>query len=530
MEFPNIDQDKQNQDNFFLNEVDLASNNISNSINLRRIIFDKNKIEYLKLSFEKSKILKKIRFYNCFLDDSKAEIIFDALKNIKTLENLDVTHNFLIGDSLKTLSNTIQINNKLKRLIFLKNSINDNGLVYISEIISKSKNLIELNLGTNKFSKDAIENILYKGLSNNYSLEIFKFSNNELSDGSIKAFCKALQENKKNRKIKEINFTMCKINDESCFHLGNLLKSNIKIENLYLDHNNITSKGLYYISEGLKMNNHIKLISFEYNFIGDLGIYHYTNSLKFNNSIHNLFLKNIIYGNFSFENISNCLVNNNHILNLDLSNNLITVKGINLICNGLRVNNYLKSISLDYCGLRNIEIDILLKTLKENLNSQIYCLSLEGNFFDKKNSENLFDLIKKNKNLKNLVLKSCNIQDDSAKVIFKALNKECEIFILDLSNNFITYESCEDLGLSLKENTKLSYLHLIGNSIIDNGIILIGNYLKQNKESEIKVLDISDMNISNNVSNLLEDIINQLKDSDLEGKKNENPIKVQFFK
>ncbi len=283
----------------------------------------------------------------------------------------------------------------------------------------------------------------------------------------------------------------------------------------------------------IKQNSNIKRIYFEFNFkIGDIGVLHFTNALRINKSINDLILKNIIYGNFSFENLSNCLIDSEiHIINLNLSNNYITKKGIELICNSLKVNRKLKSISFDYCGIRSEGICKIFGSLNQNKNSQIYYISVEGNLFDEDSAFSLSDLLKTNKIIKNLVLKNCKINTEIGKIIFKSLKKENEIYILDISSNNIKDEALDDLAYSLRENTKLNFLHLNSNEFSDSGILKICESLKSNLNFQLKVIDIGEMNISQNISEELEELLQNRKDKiDLEEIIENQLIKIQIFK
>jgi len=522
------------EDLLFNNELELLSNNLTNSLSLRKVYFDDEKISYLIKAMENSKIIKKIRLYNCDLDDEKASLIFQAFKNIKTLENIDLTHNYIKSDSLKVLNDSILGMPKLKRLNLYKNLIDDDGLYAISEIIKKSKKLIEINIGNNKFSEFGLINYLADSLEENLTLENLNLSWNYISEDAIKAITNKLISKKDKINLRIINLNRCKISDRSCIYLGNLLKANLKLDELNLNENNISSNGLRYISEGLKYNHHIKTISFEYNKkIGDIGIYHFTNSLKYNKSFRDLILKNLIYGNMSFENISTLLsINHQHLMNLNISNNYISSQGIELISNSLEINNRLKSVSFDYCGLKSDGISMIFDSLSRNKHSQIYFVSVEGNIFDISSAYSLSNLLKnENKTIKNLVLKNCQIKTEVAKIVFKSLNITSDLFVLDISRNFIEDDAVNELSLALKNNTKLNYLYLNGNNITDLGIVKICESLRANKNFELTMIEIGDMNISQHISDELEEILIERKEKkELEEIVENELVKIQIFK
>lgn len=521
------------EDSLFLNELDLVSKNLSNSIYLRRKYFNEHNMHLLINAFEASTILKRVRFYNCSLDDEKAQVIFSCFKKNNNMEIIDITHNNIKNESLSVLANDIQEMPKLKKLILYKNLIDDKGLDYIAEILLKAKKLSELNLAHNKFSEQGLIDYLFNSLAQSKSLELLDLSNNYISPQAVKALTSSLIAGRNKTCLKILNLARCQLNDECCIYLGQLLKANLKIKDLNISENKISSKGLYYISEGIKHNSHIESVNFEFNTkIGDIGIFYYTQALKFNRSIKDFLVKNILYGNNSFYSISSCIsFASCNILNFQLSHNYITQKGMESICAGLRENKKIKTISFDYCGLDDTRVGKLFRTLIDNQNSSIYYIGLEGNFIGGESAYWLNELVSRNKNIKNLFLKACKINDETAKSLFKILNKQSVIISLDISNNFITDNSMEELGRSLRENVTLNYFHLSGNLLTDLGVNHIIKNLKENKKFEIKVLSINEMNISANIEYELEELINDRKDQiDFDEIVDKQLIKVKLYK
>ena len=98
--------------------------------------------------------------------------------------------------------------------------------------------------------------------------------------------------------------------------------------------------------------------------------------------------------------------------------------------------------------------------------------------------------------IKVLLLPNNNIDDNGAKLLFKALKYNKALTILNLSHNNISNKGIVNSDLFFKYNNSLNQLILSNNYLGSNGSNNLMNFLKFNKNSSLRTLDISYNGIS----------------------------------
>ena len=135
--------------------------------------------------------------------------------------------------------------------------------------------------------------------------------------------------------------------------------------------------------------------------------------------------------------------------------------------------------------------------------------------------------LKKNQDVTNLCIGSCNIGDEGAIALAKALKDNETLLKLEIHCNSIGDEGAEALSEMLKVNTTLKTLNLYGNKIGDEGAKALANALKVNKTlthfyigcnniGDVGADNIADMLKVNRTLNLLDIHSNKIGDKGME--------------
>jgi len=135
--------------------------------------------------------------------------------------------------------------------------------------------------------------------------------------------------------------------------------------------------------------------------------------------------------------------------------------------------------------------------------------------------------LKKNQDVTNLCIGSCNIGDEGAIALAKALKDNETLLKLEIHCNSIGDEGAEALTEMLKVNTTLKTLNLYGNKIGDEGAKALANALKVNKTlthfyigcnniGDVGADNIADMLKVNRTLNLLDIHSNKIGDKGME--------------
>lgn len=153
---------------------------------------------------------------------------------------------------------------------------------------------------------------------------------------------------------------------------------------------------------------------------------------------------------------------------LDLRENPLGVKGAFCVADMIYNSNKIKQISISSCNLQAEGVTSIFNALQNNVSLDI--LNIGDNFVGDIGSEALGNALKVNTKLKHLDLQDNGIGLEGMTHIAKGLAKNRGIVFLGLAFNNITNESAVVLGESLRVNTTLKGIHLIGNPMNIDGI------------------------------------------------------------
>eukprot|EP01080_Neovahlkampfia_damariscottae_P010409 gene10409-2938_t len=174
----------------------------------------------------------------------------------------------------------------------------------------------------------------------------------------------------------------------------------------------------------------------------------------------------------------------------------------------LKVNTSIKVLDLSiHKRMKNSNgVKNLFEMLKENYT--IKEILLRGNRIDCNQCEFISDYLINNETLKVLNLSSNEIGSIGCKIIFDSLKKNHTLEYLDLRFNSIDCNACESISMGLMENKNLKELDLCGNQIETRGVKLLTEGLEYHKNMEMMDLydqeEELDFEICENVNFLLE--------------------------
>ena len=503
----NLDFDLINEDIQYLTDIILQSDQLNNlTIRLSETLTDAKALNKLlrKISIKKqitnltiiikylnddlfNEFLHFISHFNSSINSFKIQIKYND-NNIKEHKTKSILENLIKNDNS---------NNNINNLFFIDCRFNsEQNLYLLKEYLSKNKNKIKniyiynTLILNNEFTID-ISNLNTAELSNlnlnqiNFlPLEKLNLSYNNISLDGIKIISNLLV----NSKIKKLNLSKNYLGDEGCSLLAKGIKHNKSLVSINLSRNYIIYQGIIEIAiamnshnknknEDSEYNSTIKKIDFSRNSINDAGLIKFCEILK--DEPENRFTKI----NFQYNYITDLSINyfGDFIQNFPEQTFLSLTHWIN-------TNNQVNFFN--YCQKFTKLKKIMLQNLvfQENT-SKLFNEILLNN----KNIESLYILynstinpsemlqispgIEHNKNLSQLILSQCSIQDEGAIILSKSLFNNINISYIDLDENKIGEKGVKAISEKLLGKVSLKKLVLSHNIINSKGALYIGQNL-----------------------------------------------------
>eukprot|EP01095_Lingulamoeba_sp_RSL-Kostka_P017370 TRINITY_DN896_c0_g4_i1.p1 TRINITY_DN896_c0_g4~~TRINITY_DN896_c0_g4_i1.p1 ORF type:complete len:389 (+),score=60.13 TRINITY_DN896_c0_g4_i1:64-1230(+) len=294
----------------------------------------------------KSKNLTKCVLKGPRISENSILHIGNVFKKSKSLYYLSLANIPCREGIMQVLSNQISKIPFLKSLKFMLNSLNLKGLQILSNSLSESVSIKEINLGFNNFAIDENNASIFQDIFNNlskiYSLEVLDFWECQLGDEGIKLLSEHLP------RLKSLQSLILKSNDINDEGIKNLSQEYFECRSLdFLDlkFNNITSKGLDFLSNSLQYSN-IMILDLSYNDIDDEGMKGLSQALIVTKTLKALYLSNNEISDDGIILLSDSLSKITNLELLDIRNNIIKDEGGEYLCNMLQYDNQtLKSLA-----------------------------------------------------------------------------------------------------------------------------------------------------------------------------------------
>ena len=368
---------------------------------------------------------------------SSVDVIFHSLKKNSNLKIFELDNNSLLEEAVNDLADVISSNTGLEQLSLNNNNLKTSAVVLL-EALSAISTLKRFDLSGNNMS-GAVVNELASVIKSNASLEVLNLSNNNLCS-PITVILEAL---KGIETLKALNLDGNSMSEDVADYLADVITKNIHLEELHLLNNNL-QESVAVVLQALKGISYFKRLD-----------------LNSNN------MSGIVAND-----LANVITNNPCLQSLDLSGNNLQSSAI-----------------------------VIFQALKEI--SSIKHLLLNDNNMSEEVVHDLADVIRSNICLEALALRGNNLKSSSV-VILRALTEMSTLKNLDISNNNMTGVVADELANVIKHNTSLEILVLSNNNLGSSAVVVLEAL---SAISTLKGLDLSDNNMSGAVVNELANVI-----------------------
>ncbi|XP_070275732.1 leucine-rich repeat-containing protein 74A [Myotis yumanensis] len=208
-----------------------------------------------------------------------------ALVSNTTLITLELADNSIMEDGIMSLVEMLQENYYLQELNISDNALGFEGAKVISEFLQKnSSSLVSLQLSGNNF-KDQSAELLCQALSANYRIKEMDLSHNEFcdKDGEFLGSMLAL-----NVGLQTLDLSWNHLSSRAAVSLSNGLRSNVTLKTLDISMNGFGNEGAAALGEVLKSNSSLAYLDVSNNDIGNEGIIKLSKGLEFNECLRTL--------------------------------------------------------------------------------------------------------------------------------------------------------------------------------------------------------------------------------------------------
>ena len=408
-------------------KLDLSNVGITSTLIMKKLCYIFHKYAYT---------LRIINLSNNSIDDKCAKLLFPGLQSSYVLEYLNISKNNIGIDGLKFGENFFSANKSLKTLIFEHNLMGPIGgdCLFKYLISNPYLNLIAFEIGYNGLTHEGTE-LLVEFIKKNDKLITFNIGGNYFCDEGIKEICESMSQSTSKSKLSYVDF----------------------------QNNNITKLGCEYLYQMLIDSPFLNGICLKNNFLNNEGVCKIFSALSNDDSnIISLDLSDTKMDEKSLSFISEKL-NKSYILEkLILSNNNFKRAGIN-IKNLLLKETNLKHLVLSYCDI-NTQFNLIFQGLSKNKN--LKTIDFSGNNIPMKNPllRELSYVLGGNKNLENLIMDDCNIDDIGMSFINKGLEINHTLKSLSLNCNYVTMKSIHGLLYSIEKSKIIKKVNLNQNN------------------------------------------------------------------
>ncbi|KAG4108131.1 hypothetical protein H8356DRAFT_919933 [Neocallimastix lanati (nom. inval.)] len=177
-------------------------------LQLRNASFGDTGVALIAKALQNNYVLEKLEIDNCCTAEYGSHAIAEALKVNTSLQVLNLSQNSLSDKGGIAIIEALQENHTLKALVLHRCTLSSSKFCdSFSKTLSINDSILEIDLGSNSFSKDGIKYIA-EGLSHNQTLEVLKLEDCNLSKKCVSILSKALDNE----------------NNKTELHLGSVLK------------------------------------------------------------------------------------------------------------------------------------------------------------------------------------------------------------------------------------------------------------------------------------------------------------------
>ena len=454
-------------DNSLLSSANIILNSLTTITTLTFLNLDNNQITQEADEALASVIMHNTGLEELYLYDNSLGVgtlkVAKALQHITTLKKLDLGNNKIPQEACDELALAINSNKHLEIL-----GLNDNSLLSSANIILNSLTTITtltfLNLDNNQIPQEADE-ALASVIMHNTGLEELHLNGNSLGVGTLKV-AKALQHI---TTLKKLGLGNNNIPQEACDELALAIKPNKHLKILWLNDNSLLSS-VNIILNSLTAITTLTFLNLDNNQITEEADEALASVIMHNTGLEELYLNGNSLGVGTLK-VAKALQHITTLTKLDLGNNKIPQEACDELALAIKSNKHLEILWLNDNSLLS-SANIILNSLTTI--TTLTFLNLDNNQITQEADEALASVIMHNTGLEELHLNDNSLGVGTLKVA-KALQHITTLKKLDLGNNNIPQEVCDELALAIKSNKHLKFLWLNDNSLLSSVNIILNS-------------------------------------------------------
>ncbi|XP_026757764.2 leucine-rich repeat-containing protein 74B-like [Galleria mellonella] len=279
-----------------------------------------------------------------------------------------------------------------------------------------------------------------------------------VNSAGVRPMAIALQHNKY---VKILNVTDNFLNEDACYHLGEMLTTNCCLCELILSGCRIGPAGARRLFAGLAVNRALKILDLSRNQLGDTAMEYIANAIVLGLDVKKIYLS---YNNISGKGVgvlAEAFQTHNKFTHLDLSwNNLFSPLGVYNFLSSLSENKFLQELNLTWNSMSGPRLGTAIKNCMVAPN--LRHLNLSNNKLSGEAITNLIGNMSKAKKLVTLDLSYNPMTPDDALLVLTKMKSPAVKLQTLLMNNVFVNSNFLDLLQQLKEmkskrNTVVTY-------------------------------------------------------------------------
>ena len=205
--------------------------------------------------------LEEIDLSNNNLLAAGAISIFNAMKNMYTLNCINISHNWVTSEVADYIAAVLSHNVFMKELYLANNYLEANGIITLCKIMSKLTYFTHLDMSCNKITDEAAHDIAAL-LFHNPELRELDLSNNLIQAPGATIILST------HSSLNKINLCRNAITDEAADAIGEFLSPNTKLKEFDVSHNKLQANGAVKIFRAIK-NSHLLKLNISSNLINE---------------------------------------------------------------------------------------------------------------------------------------------------------------------------------------------------------------------------------------------------------------------
>ena len=414
------------------------------------------------------------------------EIIL-AINPISTLTSLDIIGSNLNGEAGDVIANVLVHNIKLRKVNFIRCSLQESSAVKIAKALMNISTLTVLNICYNEITEKAADYFSIV-LCSNIELQEIDVSNNSLKTPSVIKVIRALTAFST---LTSLNFSNNNLNGEAVDYIADIMSNNSKLETVHLNGCNLQTAGAIKIAKALRIiSSTLSVLNIAYNKITEKAASDIATLLTYTTKLQELHIAGNNFQTLGIVKIANALLNITTLAVLDIGYNNICDNAADSVAAVLSHSINLKKF---YVNGNNLQARFVIKAVKAlKSHSGLTALNFSCSEINEQATDQLaILLLHNNNNLKELCLDNCNLHTAGAIKIAKALENASKLTVIKIACNRIGMKAADYISNVLSDKTKLQVLCLNENNLQTVGITKIARALEG-------VLTLTVLNVSDN--------------------------------